>query len=437
MRARRLTFVVGVFLFASASLVGAGALERADALFANGFFPEAEAAYTDALQRNPHDLKVSMLLGMTALFSNHLDDAEKYLRRAAQTGPFQTGAQNLLGEVFYRRDQFPEAARWLRTGGSAERAEPLEFFEEESPYAIEGTASETRLTLVATDPLPIVQVRVDGGEAATFLIDTGAAEVQIDSDLARRLKLTCVGGGSAMRLDGSQTEMRHSRVAALQLGEFEVRNVPVVIRPLPVFAGRKLDGVLGTVLLYHFLATLNYPRGELILRRRTVEALHAFETRAQLEKQIVVPFWLASDHMIVARGRVNNTPAALLLVATGVAVGFTCPESMIEQASLKFDRNGSVAPETERRAKMASFVVNDLYLGDARQQNVAGVAGAFPEGWEHAYGFRIGGLVAHQFFRSYAVTLDFSGMRLYLSGGATPQPNKKAATDMQTAMLPD
>ena len=435
MRARRLTFLVGLFLFASASLLGATALERADVLFANGFFPEAEAAYMDALQKNPHDLKVTTLLGMTALFSNHLDDAETYLRRAARTGPFQTVAQNLLGEVFYRRDQFPEAAQWFRAGGSPERSGPLELFGDTAPYAIDGALDETRLPFIATDPLPIVHVRVNGGDAATFLVDTGGAEVQIDSEFAQRLKLTSASGDSTTLLDGSQTEMRRSRVAALQLGEFEVGNVPVGIRPLPVFAGRKLDGVLGTVLLYHFLATLDYPRSELVLRRRSAGALHAFETRARLEKQIVLPFWLASDHMIVTRGRVNDASPALLLVATGVTLGFTCPESMIEQASLTFDRQVSILPASQQRANMAPFVVHDLYLGEARQQNVAGIAGAFPAGLEHAYGFRIAGLVAHQFFRPFAVTLDFSGMRLFLSGAA-PMPLKKTPIDAQTAMLP-
>jgi Aspartyl protease/Tetratricopeptide repeat len=435
MRVHRPTFLVTFFLLASASLLGATALERADALFANGFFAEAEAAYTDALQKSPHDLKVSTLLGMTALFSNHLDDAEKYLREAAQTGPFQTVAQNLLGEVFYRRDQFPEAARWFRAAGSAERAGPLESFREVAPYTIEGPRDETRLPFVATDPLPIVQVRVNGGDAATFLIDTGGAEVQLDSEFAQRIKLASAGGGSVTLLDGNQTEVRHGRVAALQLGEFEVRDVPVEIRRLPVFAGRKLDGVLGTVLLYHFLATLDYPNGELVLRRRSVEVLRAFETRAQLEKQIVMPFWLASDHMMVTRGRVNHAPPALLLVATGFTLGFTCPESMIEQASLTFNRNGSIVPATERRANVAAFVVNELYLGEARQQNVAGLAGAFPAGWEHAYGFRIAGLVGHQFFRPYAVTFDFNGMRLLL-GGASPRPLNKTPIDVQTAMFP-
>jgi len=435
MRAHRLTSLVALFLLASASLLGATSLERADTLFASGFFPEAEGAYTAALQKNPRDLKVSALLGMTALFSNHLDDAEKYLRKAAQTGPFQNVAQNLLGEVFYRRDQFPEAARWLRAAGSAERAGPLESFGEAAPYALEGPHDETRLPFVATDPLPIVQVRVNGSDAAAFLIDTGGAEVQLDSEFAQRLKLASAGGDSAALLDGSQTEMRHGRVAELQLGVFEVRDVPVAIRPLPVFAGRKLDGVLGTVLLYHFLATIDYPHGELVLRRRSAEALHAFETRAQLEKQIVMPFWLASDHMIVTRGRVNHAPPALLLVATGFTLGFTCPESMIEQAALTFNRNGSVVPATGRKANVAAFVVNDLYLGEARQQNAAGLAGAFPADLEHAYGFRIAGLVGHPFFRPYAVTFDFSGMRLFL-GGASPKPLNKTPIDVQAAMLP-
>src|SRR5271155_202597 len=435
MQAHRLTFLVALFLLASASLLGATALERADALFANGFFPEAESAYRDALQKNPNDLKVSTLLGMVALFSNHLDESEKYLRRAAQTGPFRTVAQNLLGEVFYRRDQLQEAARWFRAGGSAERAGPLELFGDATPYTIDGPPEQTRLSLIATDPLPIVQVRVNGGGAATFLVDTGGAEVQLDSDFAQRLKLASSGGSSATLLDGSQTQIRPGRVAALELGEFEVRNVPVGIRPLPVFAGHKLDGVLGTVLLYHFLATLDYPHGELILRRRSAEALQAFETRAQLEKQIVMPFWLASDHMIVARGRVNHAPPALLLVATGFTLGFTCPESTIDQAALTIDRQGSIVPATERRANVARFVVNDLYLGDARQQNVAGLAGVFPAGLEHAYGFRIAGLIAHQFFRPYAVTFDFSGMRLFL-GGTVPTPLKNTPIDVQTAMLP-
>ena len=84
---------------------------------------------------------------------------------------------------------------------------------------------------------------------------------------------------------------------------------------------------------------------------------------------------------------------------------------------------------------LAPFTVSELFLGEARQQNVVGVAGAFPAGLEYAFGFRIAGLVAHQFFRAYAVTFDFTGMRLYLSGAAL-QPIEKRPMDVQTALLP-
>ena len=426
---------IGLLLLTAASLLAGTTFERAETLFENGLFPEAETAYLDALQKNPKELRISTRLGMVALFSNRLDDSEKYLRRAARPGPLEAVANNLLGEVFYRRDEFPEAAGRFHAGGSAYRAEPLELFGDATPYTISGPGNETRLRFLATDPLPIVRVRVNGSEAADFLIDTGGAEVQLDADFARRLDLTTVGATSATLLDGSQTEMRYGRIGSLTLGEFNVKNIPVGIRSLPVFAGRKLDGVLGTVLLYHFLATLDYPNGELILRRRSVEALQAFEKRAESEKQIVMPFWMASDHVMVARGRVNDAPPALLFVATGLASGFTCPESTAEQAALSFNRQNSSVPAAARGVNMAPFVVNDLYLGDAHQQNVSALAGAFPPVLEYTYGFRIAGLISHQFFRPYAVTFDFTAMRIFLSV-PSPKPINQKPIDVESASIP-
>jgi hypothetical protein len=435
MRVRGSIALIGLLVLTGASLLAASALERADGLFAEGFFPEAESVYLNALHKNPKDLKARTVLGMIALFSNHLDDAEKYLRGVAQQpGQLQDVANDLRGEAAYRRDEFPEAARRFRAAGTGYRAEPLELFGDAMPYRISG-ADETRVPFVVTDPLPIVRVRVNGSETGDFLIDTGGAEVQLDADFAKRLGLNSIGGASATLIDGSRTEMRHSRIASLTLGEFKVQDVLAGIRPLPVFAGRKLNGVLGTVLLYHFLATLDYPHGELILRRMSASGLHAFEMRAEAERQIVMPFWMASDHVIVARGRVNDAPPALLFVATGLASGFTCPESTIEQAALSFDGQDSMVPAAVRETKLMRMVANNLYLGEARQQNVNGVAGAFPAGLERAFGFRIGGMVAHQFFRAYAVTFDFTGMRIFLSGPA-PNPINKKPMDVESALLP-
>jgi hypothetical protein len=148
-----------------------------------------------------------------------------------------------------------------------------------------------------------------------------------------------------------------------------------------------------------------------------------------------MPFWMASDHVIVARGRVNDAPPALLFVATGVASRFACAESTIEQAALSLNRQGSIVPAVARGTRMVAFVVNDLYLGEARRQNVSGLAGAFPPVLEHVYGFRIAGLISHQFFRPYAVTFDFAGMQIFLSGPA-PKPIDKKPIDVASTVLP-
>lgn len=60
------------------------------------------------------------------------------------------------------------------------------------------------------------------------------------------------------------------------------------------------------------------------------------------------------------------------------------------------------------------LTANEITLGEAKQANIGGVAGAFPSSLENSLGFRLGGLVSHSFFGPYRLTLDFINMRLRL-----------------------
>jgi hypothetical protein len=54
-----------------------------------------------------------------------------------------------------------------------------------------------------------------------------------------------------------------------------------------------------------------------------------------------------------------------------------------------------------------------LTLGEARESNIPGsFLGPFQ--LENAFGFHIGGLISHAFFRPYSLTFDFTGMRIFL-----------------------
>lgn len=342
-----------------------------------------------------------------------MTEAEKWLDKAIQIKPANAALKLQLAEVFYRQDKFDRAAALLRDAGQETRAGTLESFKGLTPYEVQSNASSTAVKFLVTDPLPLVQVKVNGKETI-FLIDTGAAEVVVDPEFAREVGAKDFGPLGKGTFAGGQTaSIRGGRIDVLAVGDFEINNVPVTFlstrRFSPLFGRKPVEGILGTVLFYHFLTTLDYPRGELVLRRNTVENRKGLD-----QKAIVIPFWMAGDHFVVAWGKLEKLPV-LFFVDTGLAGGgVTCAESVLKEAGIKMsDDQASEGLGGGGKVKVVPFTVKELSLGDATANDVSGLfLGAFP--LENAFGFRIGGIISHGFLRSYAVTFDFTGMRLAL-----------------------
>ena len=76
--------------------------------------------------------------------------------------------------------------------------------------------------------------------------------------------------------------------------------------------------LIGTTLLYHFLSTIDYPNGQLILRRNTDESRKRLEAEARASGGIADPFYLAGDHYMLAQGTVNKSSPMLLFVDSGL-----------------------------------------------------------------------------------------------------------------------
>jgi predicted aspartyl protease len=399
------------------------ALETADALFKAGKFAEAEKLYPMVAARHPKQYWAAGRLGYIALLSNHLAEAQQWLEKALTIQADQPALKSLLAEVYYRRDDFQKAAPILRGIGQAARAKQLASFKGQKPYEVHGRASKTSLKFIMTDLLPLVQVRVNGGAAVNFFIDTGAGEVVLDRQFARELKVPEFGAEKGTFAGGKQASSGYGRIDSLTLGGWVVKNVPVGILDTrqfskPVFGGKRVDGILGTVLFYHFLTTLHYPRGELILRRKAADSRRGVE-KAGVGKVITVPFWMAGDHFMVAFGRINHRPPVLLFVDTGAAeLGAVLAASAIKDAGIKL-REDQAGEGVGGGGKVRSvpFVVKELSLGPVRERNVPG-AFQGPFRFEHVFDFRIAGIISHQFFRPYALTFDFGDMRLLLKRGS-------------------
>ena len=65
-----------------------------------------------------------------------------------------------------------------------------------------------------------------------------------------------------------------------------------------------------------------------------------------------------------------------------------------------------------------TFGVVALNLGPVRRQDLRGLAGVFPSELESGLGFRLDGIVSHEFFLPFAVTFDFARMEMRLRGSA-------------------
>jgi hypothetical protein len=427
---------------ALAAIIGSGSLSgqatpqpaqseigSAGRLFQMGKFAEAGKLYSRIVTQNSKDYSATLQLGRIALLSNRLDDAQKWLEKAIVLQPDDADAKVMLAQVFYRRDDFQKAAASLKGVDVSSNkliiqqyptlnVAKLESFKGQTPYELHGNGTSTRLKFVKTDPLPVVSVRINGGDEVTFFVDTGVSEVALDTDFARELGVPQFGAVQGTFSGGQHADVQNARIESLTVGDWTVKNVPIVMMSLRQISKdlgvKRIDGAIGTTLFYHFLATMDYPHDELVLRRKDAKSLEEFKAKSS-GKRVVVPFWMASDHFMVGWGRVEKLPPALIFVDTGLAeAGVKLAESVIKEAGIKLEENkASEGAGGGGKLKIVPYTVHQLSFGDIKEENVPGLYdGPFP--WENMFGFHLAGMVGHDFFKPYAVTFDFQNMQIFL-----------------------
>jgi len=126
-------------------------------------------------------------------------------------------------------------------------------------------------------------------------------------------------------------------------------------------------------------------------------------------------FWWVGDHFLFARGSVNNTPEALLLVDSGLASGGFVPT----QATLKL-AHVTTHPDQAGTgiggggaAQFVPVTAEKLCLGTICRSNVPGL---YSPGGDplQMFSFTAAGTISHEFLKHYAVTIDFNSMQLFL-----------------------
>lgn len=410
-----------LFIMAIMSLLGFTGItqssKKADAIFKAGNFAEAKKEYAQIIAKRPQNLHSLTQLGYISLLQNQLVEAENWLLQALRLKPRDTKINGFLANLYYRRNDFTKAAACFRLVNRESMALKLESFNNTSPYQVT-EFDEVRIPFIVTNPLPIIRVKINEQSEGNFILDTGGGELILDEHFAKEMQVETFGKPETGEFGGGKKQsLFHGKITHFEVAGFTVQHLPVNILPLRHIKldEIKIDGIIGTVFLAQFLSTIDYKNGQLILRNKH-KYVHDQQT-INAGPSSVIPFSMAEDHYILAKGSIKNSDSLLFFVDTGLSgTSFTCPLSTMKKFNLQVQQ--------EKKAKgtgggddyhIYPFRIDIICLGNVCLNNLEGYFGPFPDVLEHAFGFGIDGLISHTFFQNKSLTIDLVNMNLLIS----------------------
>ena len=219
----------------------------ADSLWSAGQFDEADQVYRDALSMNAESSRARFGLARSLATRSKLDEALTEAQAAAAMAPRDGEIHAEIGEIYQRMHRFDEAAnaynnfinllpnkdRSDKAAWTRSQVKFLKAFEGRTPVDIdsEDLSAPHTMPFRLVDDKIVVQARVNGGRQQDFILDTGSEETVISRDTAQRANISAItytlsAGVGEVGLRGLQL----SRIDRLDIGDLQVRNLPVLIK---------------------------------------------------------------------------------------------------------------------------------------------------------------------------------------------------------------
>ena len=381
--------------------------KRAEELMMGGRFEDARRELLALEGEHPASAGVATRLAELALLDNRPEAAIGYLDGIGHQCLSPHGRW-VRAQSLRRAGRTAAAADCFRRLGRPEFADVLAGFDDRPPYRIPGTATQWSIPFVASEPLPLVSALVNGSAQGSFLVDTGAGDVLLDEAFARQAAVVLGGRETGQFAGGRHGSVRHGRAESLRFGELELADLPLEVLDLSsqlagFYQAHEVAGIIGLELLCRFNVVVDYPGNALHLQRRgqTTQAPGADGQR----------FWIAGDHYPVAWGRLNERPL-LWFLDTGMS-GYDCLVSSQVATAVGVRPSGGTGRGYGGGGPVQTvpFSADAVCLGPVCAQPGRGVmAASFP--LARRFGFHVGGLLAHGFFRHYRLSLDFDAMTL-------------------------
>lgn len=390
-----------------------------DALWASGWFDDADAAYQRALAKTPGSARALYGRARTLATVSRLDEALDSALAAAAASPRDGDIHALLGELYERLYRYDEASNAFRSyinllpaketsqraSWARSQVEFLDSFRGVTPVDID---PEDR-TILHTIPFRLVKdkvvirARINGNSTQDFVVDTGSEETTISDQTARRLRIrpvtdTISAGVGEIGVRGLQL----ARVTSLDLGTLQVRNVPVLVKA-PGLRGMPVpEGESFSPLSIGLSMAIDYQKHVLTLGSRLPPSAADYR----------LPMRVARLAMV--RGLLNDSHTTYFVVDTGgevISISSATAQALAPSQYRKiplrvwgtsgWDRDAFLMPGLNLDFDRIEYRNVPLVVLNLRAPSLL-------------LGFQLGGIVGHKFLAQYHVSMDLAQSELRL-----------------------
>ena len=392
----------------------------ADSLWSAGLFDEAEEVYRQALSMNKESSRARFGLARSLATRSKLEEALTEAQTAAAMAPRDGEIYAEIGEIYQRMHRFEEAAnaynnfinllpnkdRSDKAAWTRSQVKFLKAFEGRTPVEIDAEDLERphMIPFRLVDDKIIVQARVNGGRQQDFILDTGSEETVISRDTAQRANISAItytlsAGVGEVGLRGLQL----SRIDRLDIGDVQVRNLPVLIKNPALRGLPKREGESFSPLSFGMSMLIDYQRRQLTIGRNLAEP-EADSLRLPMRVH----------RLAMVRGMLNATRPTYFVVDTGgevisisAATAGHFNQTTYRKIPLKvygtsgWDRDAFLLPGMNLNFDRIEYKNMPLVVLNLRAPSVL-------------LGFELGGIVGHNFLSHYRVALDMDRSELRL-----------------------
>ena len=382
-----------------------------DSLWSAGLFDEAEDVYRRALSLNQESSRARFGVARSLATRSKLEEALTEALAAVALAPRDGEIHAEVGNIFERLNRFDEAAnaynnfinllpnkdRSDKASWTRSQVKFLQAFEGRQPVEIDQEDLDATHTIPfrLVDDKIVVQGRVNGGRQQDFILDTGSEETVISGATAQRARIspityTLSAGVGEVGLRGLQL----SRIDRLDLGDLQVRNLPVLIKNPALRGIPKREGESFSPLSFGLSMEIDYQHRLLTMAR------HLPATGKELRLPMRI------HRLAMVRGMLNDTRPTYFVVDTGGEVISISAETAgrfntgaYRRIPLKvygtsgWDRDAFLLPGMNLNFDEIEYRNMPLVVLNLRAPSVL-------------LGFQLGGIVGHNFLSHYKVAMD-------------------------------